>query len=144
MRTLHIPNLIRLSWPEKRRYARTKGARAVAQLFRHLHVGRRSATGDPLGRTQDALERAFDAYRPRPYDGRVVLFRSAHQPWGIEADPRLGWHDLAPRMETCEVDSYFQCGVLDPAVKHLAAELSGRLASTSAPPHEPKVVERVR
>lgn len=145
IRRLHVPNLVRLSWPEKWRYARTKGAKAVSQLLRHVRLGKRSTSRDPLGRTQAALERAFDAYRPRPYGGRVVLFRSARQPWGIADDPLLGWHDLAPKLETFEIDSYFQCGVLEPAVEQLASELAEHLQMRpNAPRPVADLVEHVR
>ena len=37
--------------------------------------------------------RAMEAYAPRPYDGGVVVFRSAGR--SIEGDPTLGWGTLA-------------------------------------------------
>lgn len=35
------------------------------------------------------------AYRPAPYDGKVVLFRATQQPPGVVGDPLLGWGDFA-------------------------------------------------
>jgi thioesterase domain-containing protein/acyl carrier protein len=42
-----------------------------------------------------ALHDAYARYQPRPYDGRVTLFRSrAHSVWSTE-DPEAGWTRLA-------------------------------------------------
>jgi thioesterase domain-containing protein len=125
----HLPNVGRLPWREKWPYLRTKGVKAVKQVVAHVPLRRRGggAADDPLARTQEALALAFDRYHPRPYDGRVALFRAERQPWGIRRDPLLGWGGVASRLECAEVPAYFQCGVLEPAVGTLAAELERRL-----------------
>ena len=41
------------------------------------------------------LYQAYDRYQPKPYDGRVTLFRTPRQPLFCSFDPNLGWSQLA-------------------------------------------------
>jgi thioesterase domain-containing protein len=46
------------------------------------------------------VQHALRRYRPAPYPGRIVLFRSQHQilssrGMGRFRDPKMGWEDLA-------------------------------------------------
>ncbi len=42
----------------------------------------------------EAHEKAYEDYEPRPYRGKVTLFRASKQPLGIQPDPTLGWGKL--------------------------------------------------
>jgi thioesterase domain-containing protein len=42
----------------------------------------------------EAHLRAFEAYQPRPYHGRTVIYRTSKQPLGIYPDATLGWDTL--------------------------------------------------
>lgn len=65
----------------------------------------RAATNRALGRSLPHDLRYWEverrnlellaAYQPRPYHGRVTIFRAAHQPEGVYADPNMGWGGLA-------------------------------------------------
>jgi hypothetical protein len=44
---------------------------------------------------QMAHGRASLAYRPRPYPGKITLFRASDQPIEYEAEPDLGWGTVA-------------------------------------------------
>jgi thioesterase domain-containing protein len=44
---------------------------------------------------QMAHGRASLAYRPRPYPGKITLFRALNQPIDYEAEPDLGWGKVA-------------------------------------------------
>ncbi len=48
-------------------------------------------------RRADAIlhhEKAYEAYEPQRYKGRVAVFRSERQPLGLPSDPSLGWSSL--------------------------------------------------
>ena len=42
-----------------------------------------------------SLEIIFMAYRPKPYAGKIVLFRAQPEETGLGLDPELGWKDFA-------------------------------------------------
>jgi thioesterase domain-containing protein/acyl carrier protein len=125
----NLVNLARLPWREKVVYVRARVQHAAYRarylrwaLQRHL-ARRKEPSGDPLIRTQTALDDAFDAYEPRCYEGHVALFRATRQPAGIRKDPALGWSGLIPELDVYAIPAYFTTGVYEPAVATLAAEL---------------------
>jgi amino acid adenylation domain-containing protein/FkbM family methyltransferase len=72
--------------------------------------------------------RALNKYAPRPYNGRVVLFRASKQLSGLLADEYLGWKSFFDgHFEICEVPGHQQNLMLQPNVRRLASELSARL-----------------
>ena len=67
-------------------------------------------------------------YRPRPYVGRVMLFRSAVQSMGPYRDPKLGWgHLLGDGLEICEMPGDHEDMFREPYVDLLAKELDRAL-----------------
>ena len=62
-------------------------------------------------------------YQPRPYDGRVLLFRRAHRPVGQYRDPEYGWGGLASRLEIHEVPGNHIDMFLEPNVGTMADKL---------------------
>jgi natural product biosynthesis luciferase-like monooxygenase protein len=125
----NLRNVVRLSGPERIAYVRSKLGRAAYMVryrlwdWQRQFVGGDSRSDDPLIRTQAALDTAFDAYEPKPYDGLVLLFRSARQPAGIHKDPTLGWGGLLSDLDIRVMRSYFTTGIYEPLVGALANEL---------------------
>ena len=73
-------------------------------------------------------DRALHKYQPRPYSGDVVLFRASKQLSGLVADTSLGWKDVVTgALEVCEVPGHQQNILIEPNVKHVAAEMEIRL-----------------
>lgn len=71
---------------------------------------------------------AAHEYRPEPYDGNVVLFRSAVQSEGPYRDPRLGWgHLLNGSLEIREMPGDHEDMFREPYVELLAKELDRAL-----------------
>jgi amino acid adenylation domain-containing protein len=67
-------------------------------------------------------------YKPRPYNGRVILFRSTHKPMGQLSDPRAGWDKCAVRgLEICEVSGNHENILLEPQVRSVAGQLKACL-----------------
>ncbi|WP_433178258.1 SDR family NAD(P)-dependent oxidoreductase [Actinoallomurus sp. CA-150999] len=81
--------------------------------------------------------RSLEAYRPEPYDGRVVLYRATEPtPWTVrdaryELDETNGFGDLCPRLEVVPIRGAHHLNLLDPPAVHalaghLGALLTGR------------------
>ncbi len=73
-------------------------------------------------------DEVFTRYKPRPYSGRVVLFRSSKQMPGIVADASLGWGKLlGSHLEIREIPGHQQNMLIEPNVVALASELGKHL-----------------
>jgi thioesterase domain-containing protein/acyl carrier protein len=90
----------------------------------------------PLELREIQLTRAFvnaaSRYRPKRYEGRVLLFRARmiaeiYQHMG----PTLGWQDLVPGLEIVEVPGGHDSLVLEPNVQVLASHLTRAMAHGS-------------
>lgn len=74
-----------------------------------------------LEQIADANDRAWERYRPRPYDGKVVFLRAQNQPNGLIPDPLLGWKGyLAGELHVYEVPGFRQTMLDEPNVSKLA------------------------
>jgi acyl transferase domain-containing protein/thioesterase domain-containing protein len=77
----------------------------------------------------NAFREAASKYRPRRYDGTVLLFRARliddiYRHMG----PTLGWGDLIPSLEVIEVPGGHDSLVLEPNVQVLTAQLARAIA----------------
>jgi thioesterase domain-containing protein/acyl carrier protein len=72
-------------------------------------------------------------YTPRPYSGRVVLFRSPVPTHDLPMD--FGWRSVVPQIEIEAVPGGHRGMFEEPAVTNLAARLSSYLSSASGPEH---------
>jgi acyl transferase domain-containing protein len=74
---------------------------------------------------------AFWNYYPRPYNGRVVIFRASEQPHGIYPDPTLGWGELIKgEVELYEIPAYHQTIIQEPQAQ-LLGELLNKCLNTT-------------
>lgn len=76
---------------------------------------------------------AMVRYQPKPYRGRVTVFRTRRQPLFCSHDPFLGWKELASDVEVRLVEGSHHNLLEEPYVESLARELAGclRLAQGS-------------
>jgi acyl transferase domain-containing protein/thioesterase domain-containing protein len=73
--------------------------------------------------------RAWAGYQPKPYDGKVLFFRSQRQPRGIYPDPLLGWAEkLTGEVAIHEVPGVQQTILSEPNVEIVASLLDKMLA----------------
>ncbi len=73
-------------------------------------------------------EKALKTWVPRPYGGRVVLFRASKQMSGLAADQYLGWkHVFNGNLEVREIPGHQQNLLLEPNVLRLATEFTNIL-----------------
>jgi thioesterase domain-containing protein len=88
------------------------------------------ATPRTLREVENATRKASDVYVPRPYPGKLTLFRATKQPAGIYPDPHLGWSDLAAGgIDVYDVPGHHGAIVYEPRVGALAARLEECLAA---------------
>jgi acyl transferase domain-containing protein/thioesterase domain-containing protein/acyl carrier protein len=90
----------------------------------------------PLELREIQLTRAFVSaagrYRPKRYDGRVLLFRARMMAEIYHhVGPTLGWGDLLPNLEIVEVPGGHDSLVLEPNVQVLASHLTRAMAPES-------------
>ena len=80
--------------------------------------------------------RSLEAYRPRPYSGRVILYRAPEEtPWAVKdiryaPDPTNRFGEHCAHLEIVEIPGAHHLNLLDPpAVDRIAAHLSEQLAA---------------
>ncbi|WP_262401874.1 non-ribosomal peptide synthetase [Actinomadura sp. CNU-125] len=104
--------------------------------------------------------RSLEAYRPEPYDGRVILYYAPEEtPWAVRdaryvLDGTNGFGGLCSDLEKVTIPDVHHLNLLDPpGVRTLAAHLEDRLAGRapapgtaagSAPPEAAGAAARVR
>jgi FkbH-like protein len=77
-----------------------------------------------LQRNHKAINHALHSYVPKPYPGKLTLFRAASQPKGIVEDPYLGWRDLPLKgLEMFESPGIHGAMTVDPYASSLAQQL---------------------
>jgi surfactin family lipopeptide synthetase A len=104
-------------------------SRIVTAPLRLVQRRRQVAKLPPLAqKVRAACLAAEKEYRPQPYAGRVVLFRSSHEPLGRVLDPRAGWSKFAARgLETYPIDGNHENILLEPQVRAVAERLKACL-----------------
>jgi thioesterase domain-containing protein len=101
-------------------------------LRRRVAMMRLPAT---LKNVREACYAAARAYRPRPYDGPVALFRASEN--GLSSiDVESAWKSLAPAIEIYEVRGHHGNIVDQPQVALLAEEIQSRLEAEFRKPEE--------
>ena len=76
---------------------------------------------------------------PRPYSGKVTLFRATEQPYGIHTDPACGWGDLAlGGLEIYDVPGHHGAIVREPRVGILVQKLTACLNTSHSARIQPK------
>jgi aspartate racemase len=84
-----------------------------------------------------ALIHAGRSYRPRPYAGRITMFRVAARSFGHRPDPFIGWAKFAREgLEVREVAGTHNTLMREPHVESLAAQLLACLERVRAKPAE--------
>ena len=69
-------------------------------------------------------------YVPKPYAGRITLFRATQQPRGIYPDPTLGWSSIVQDIQTYDTPGHHGAVVREPRARALAERLCDVLQQT--------------
>ena len=101
---------------------RKKIVRAVYSKFK----GKGAIPKDYI-QLEDQLMRAQRKFEPKPYSGKVTLFRASIQPYGLAPNPTLGWESLVDDIDVYEVTGHHTSIVAEPYVRGLASLLTDHL-----------------
>jgi len=97
----------------------------IREIDRRVHVAK---LPDYVKKVRSACLQAEREYRPQPYSGRVILFRSNHKPLGQVVDPRAGWNNCVLRgLEIHEIEGNHENILLEPQVRRVADSLKSSL-----------------
>jgi thioesterase domain-containing protein len=129
MLLFHLLTVWRLDISAKKVYVSERLPRLVLQL-RKRAAPRRGAPSPELI-SQQGFGEALAAYQPRPYRGRVVLFRGARLHWGFARTNDFGWGAVAADLEVVELPAYVGTTMLEPAVRLLAERMADALVAST-------------
>lgn len=138
---LHWGNLLAAKGTKaKARYVAAKAARVAhdvakraAGIGKRLRPKREAALAKTLARVERSALKAKKTYVPRPYGGKLTLFRASRQPSWFLPDPQLGWGRLAAGgLEIHEVPGHHGALTHEPRVAVLAVTLEECLARARA------------
>jgi thioesterase domain-containing protein/acyl carrier protein len=137
----HVGSLMMLE-PEKRLvYLESKLRRAADEardtVFDWSVQARKTyfnTMGKPLPvaveEAQNEMDKALKAYQPRPYPGKVTLFRATRQPYGLTSDRTLGWGPhVTGELEIIDMPGYHASMISEPRVRLLAEKLRRHLGA---------------
>ena len=141
----HLGNLSLLQ-PEKRldyllRKAETANKRLgrrivemLRKIIQRLYLYARYPLPRAIKVMEETSRRAKSHYIPKPYPGRITLFRASHQPPGpAQDDPYLRWDKVAlGGVEVYDVPGYHASIIVEPHVRVLAEKLKACLQKAQA------------
>jgi amino acid adenylation domain-containing protein len=132
----HARNLWELDWPGRMAYLSFKLRRRGQWLNRWMRsrdLKLRPALRDQPW--QGAIPGSYLDYQPPQYGGKVVLFQGDRQPWGIQRDKDMGWHNvLIGEFEIHQVPGDHQSILFGPRLAVLAEKLTKALAEVKSSP----------
>ena len=90
---------------------------------------------DSFGRAESGIEltvqtindHAGDIYIPKPYKGRLTLFKPQKN-YSFYPDPKMGWGDLAKDLDIIELPVNPHAMLVEPYVRTLAKEIKNRIS----------------
>lgn len=142
---LHKANLDVLAGAEKANYVLEKVKKLIFQYRRSLRNRRskmvrklysefkgKGALPKKYIQLEDQLMRAQHKFAPKPYPGKVTLFRASIQPYGLSPDPLLGWQLYVNEVDVTEVVGHHTSIVAEPYVRGLATVLNVHLEKINA------------
>lgn len=138
----HLGNLTHLRPRDMARYLMEKVRIARDGELANLMTSKPGSTVEPgvaravngvEARVQAVNDYAADHYEPRPYPGRLTLFKP-HVNYKFYPDPNMGWGDLAlGGLDIVELPFNPHAMLVEPYVRQLAAELRVRLGNQPSP-----------
>ena len=127
-----VMTLFRVPASERAKYLWRMATAPVRMAQRRLHVAHLPENSK---RVRTACLQAEHDYKPQPYAGRVILFRSNHKPLGQLVDPRAGWEKYVLRgLEIHEIHGNHENILLDPQVQSVAEQLKACLDGKGSVP----------
>jgi thioesterase domain-containing protein/acyl carrier protein len=140
---LHWSNLKSLNVKKRMEYIRVKGKRVGKRvvILTQKRYGRLRRWIDQrfypetIRKVQRAGQNAMRDYVPKPYPGKVTLFRATEQPYGIYPDRTNGWGAFEiGELEIHDIPGHHGAIVREPRVEFLAGVLAECLRIAQAGP----------
>ena len=138
----HVGNLRGLSWKELPSYLsnkmRTASEGELSSLLKALTASRNRKGAHNKAHSFEAGLNAINdaaaaAYRPKPYPGRVIVFKPKVN-YDFFPDPRMGWGDIVTEgLEIAELPVNPHAMLVEPFVEGLARVLGAEIDSVSRP-----------
>jgi thioesterase domain-containing protein len=130
----HAANLVRLGWPGRLAYARAEARWIATRLGRSVRRGLGLDGLPGAGRRVAAAHlSARRHYRPGPYPGRVVVFRTRHPLASRLPDPGFGWSGLAAGgLDVRIIESQYGSVAVPETLGQVAADIRALLAPHQA------------
>ena len=131
----HIKNFTQLKPSEMLSYFKEKKRLAGDGGWAHIRTEMPGTTlDDSFGRAESGIElsvqtvndHAGDIYIPKPYRGRLTLFKPQKN-YSFYSDPKMGWGDLVEDLDIIEMPVNPHAMLVEPHVETLAQELKARL-----------------
>ncbi len=131
----HMKNFTQLKLSEMFSYLKEKKRLAGDGGWAHIRTEMPGTTlDDSFGRAESGIElsvqtindHAGDIYIPKPYDGRLTLFKPQKN-YSFYSDLKMGWGDLAKDLDIIELPINPHAMLVEPYVEQLAKELKNRL-----------------
>ena len=138
---LHWSNIMVSTTAHRSDYIRAKAVRLTKRFRRGVSSRYQQARRllesvflpRPLREVQRSGQLANRLYVPKPYFGKVTLFRATEQPYGIYPDRTLGWGPLAlGGLEIIDIPGHHGAIVREPRVRILADQVNSCLLRTQA------------
>jgi amino acid adenylation domain-containing protein len=100
------------------------------RIYYALHLWARRPVQGWLRRSGQIMNLTYREYRPRPYPGRVLLFRRSERPPGDHWDPARGWRSLVgDALEVRDIPGNHRTIFMEPNVETMARALRTCLTS---------------
>lgn len=126
-RLKYVSDRLKKGWVRVRRVANNTYLKTIRGFYKRFRED------EPLPsryiQIEDKIWAAGMRYVPKPYPGKITLFRATNQPWGIVPDPTLGWEGISKNLEIHEVTGNHGSLVAEPYVGGLVDKLQGCLAT---------------
>ncbi len=133
---LHWSNMMSLDLKKRLEYIRVKAKRAGKRVITlaQKRYGRtrrwveQRFYPEAIRKVQRAGQNAMRDYVPKPYPGKITLFRATEQPYGIYPDRTNGWGAFeVGELEIHDIPGHHGAIVREPRVELLANVLTGCL-----------------
>ncbi len=98
----HLSNLLRMDAGETAAYLRDRldeARRKIERTTWRLTTDRGGHSDDRFRNSDSIVHPAFSRYEPQPYSGKITLLQSSEWPKSPYFDFKLGWDDLAGRID---------------------------------------------
>jgi thioesterase domain-containing protein/acyl carrier protein len=143
LRQASLIGAVRYTWEQLSTILIDRIKYAKLDLYRVLGLEVGSRKADSVENQDEILLIAVKSYQPKPYEGRVLLFRSdKYRTWKYW-DPNLGWAHLIPNMKVSAVPGVHDSMLTGPHLPDIAQTIT-KAMDEGAQMHQPVAAPETR